>query len=734
MTDRVLLAFDTETNLISQKNLAPKIICASTANFQGTEISGDLFANGDPGFEEILKSIITDSTYQIVTLNGAYDFACACKTYPDLIPYIFQMYGDGRVWDVRLREKLINLSTTGKMDNVEIEDDEGNSTKKHISYSMASLVEKYFGASLKHVKEDENAWRLRYAELDGKPLSAYPKEAIKYAVEDAIWTLAICREQQKIVDSYNGPDNRKPSLETQEFQAAADFALYMITVRGFRVDYGEMRKLEKEIEAELVPEKISKLFDCLVGCEENGGKCKEEHSVLRPPIPPKPHKNGAKNEDGTPKMTGGKPETLNTKILKKLVEVVCVQNGIKVKKTPTGLVSTDSEVLSDVSHLHPVLKQFEHRQGLMKLKSTELPRMGTEADAVDGIGIAYTNYNSLVETGRTSSFESKGKGKGGRAAALYRSFNSQNVAPEARRCFCARDGFVICSCDYSALELVSTAQQMHRFYQQGIVGLPSRLFQQINSGIDVHAYFGAQLAKSFSPEFAALCQELNAYTQDEVFEVFLKLKSFPEDSEEKKLFKWYRKYAKPGSLGLVGGLGIGTFIKYSKASYKIVVTEQEAIKIKDTWFLVYPEMRQYFNYINRLGNNDEYCYVSPMGMVRRGASYCAACNGVAMQSPSAEGAKIAVFNAVRACYDKSRNSVLQGAFPLAFIHDEILMECIEEIAHEQAHELSKIMVEALQVVFPDMKIKAQPVLMRRWKKDIDPVYKNGRLIPVEDAA
>ena len=71
-------------------------------------------------------------------------------------------------------------------------------------------------------------------------------------------------------------------------------------------------------------------------------------------------------------------------------------------------------------------------------------------------------------------------------------------------------------------------------------------------------------------------------------------------------------------------------------------------------------------------------------------------------------------------------------FPICFLHDEILSEVWEPEAAFWATAQAQIMREAMVTVCPDVKIKAEPVLMCRWQKNAEPAYRNGILIPWED--
>ena len=44
---------------------------------------------------------------------------------------------------------------------------------------------------------------------------------------------------------------------------------------------------------------------------------------------------------------------------------------------------------------------------------------------------------------------------------------------------------------------------------------------------------------------------------------------------------------------------------------------------------------------------------------------------------------------------------------------------------------AQIMVEQMRTCVPDVKVKAEPALMRRWYKQAEAVYNEGKLVPWE---
>lgn len=75
-----------------------------------------------------------------------------------------------------------------------------------------------------------------------------------------------------------------------------------------------------------------------------------------------------------------------------------------------------------------------------------------------------------------------------------------------------------------------------------------------------------------------------------------------------------------------------------------------------------------------------------------------------------------------------RQSPLFGSRPVAFIHDEIILETPADRAPEAADRLSAVMVEGMKRFVPDVAVSADAHLMDRWNKDAEPQRdERGRL-------
>jgi DNA polymerase I-like protein with 3'-5' exonuclease and polymerase domains len=294
-----------------------------------------------------------------------------------------------------------------------------------------------------------------------------------------------------------------------------------------------------------------------------------------------------------------------------------------------------------------------------------------------------------------------------------------------RECFIPRSGWVFGFVDYSGLELCTLAQVC-----LDVLGR-SEMAEALRRGEDLHLALGADML-GISYEEA-------------------KSRSKTGDQE----IKFYRQQAKPANFGFPGGMGPESFREYSEV-YGITLTSFQAQELKDAWFRKWPEMRDYFRWITRLteqtdpttGNTRPIAQIRS-GRLRGGATYCAACNGF-FQGLAADGAKEALWLVARECYlerpwakvpdpvsGKTHNerTPLFGCRPSLFIHDEIGLEIPypaggEAAASASVERLSAVMVAAMKRWVPDVPIKAEPVMVRRWFKGAEVVRReDGVILP-----
>lgn len=476
---------------------------------------------------------------------------------------------------------------------------------------------------------DKDTRRMRYGELHDTPLAWWPEGAKTYAIEDARTTLAIYREQEA----------QNSHLLDQFRQARAAWWLQLMKVWGITTDAGavdaladRLQRRHDEVEALLV-----------------------DAGLVR--------KNG----------------TRNTKAAKARMIEVCASKGLGLVVTPTGQPKLDRDTCESVGD--EVLEAYAEISGLKK-------KIGTDV-ALLRRGLVQANFNTLLETGRTSS-----------------SPNVQNLPRKGgvRECFVPRAGRVFGAADYSQFELRTVAQVVIT-----ALGITSKLAEALNAGFDPHLEIARRIVGCSYDEAA---ERYNA-GDDEI------------DTA--------RQVGKVANFGFPGGLGVRKFVVYARKSYGVTLTEDEARALKRYWIEAWPEFVPYFDWIGIQ------CEHGPakikqvfVDRYRGGCSFPEACNTL-FQGLAADAAKHSGFLIARACY-ADPDSPLFGARPVNFVHDEFIVEIADdEHASDAAEEIARLMVEGASKFLPDVPPLAEPYLMRRWSKRAKAIRdERGRLVPWDD--
>lgn len=761
---RRTVAWDTETFPIgTEHGIYPRMVCSSFAERVNGEIVETLWGNGDPELFTTLQELFESNALIVGHNVGGYDLAVLCNMFPTLEPLVWAKLERNEITCTMIREQLKAISSTGRLDFVELPD--GSQLRR--DFSLAGLVLQYLEMDISDTK-GEDTWRMQFILLDGLKAGAYPKDAADYARGDATYTLQ-CFELQEALKK----DHGNGSIINDGFHTAAHFALSLMTETGCRIDAAEFHRLKAYYE-DLVSEKNLPLLS--------------SSGIMRPAEPARPHARQAARarELGWPgctresleaqgiKFTDGKRSSINEKLLHEHVVKVCAEFGVAVLRTDTGAVCCNEAVQTELAAYDKTMKEYRHRQAQQKMLTTYLPQMETTKGSGVPAETVHAGFKALISTLRTSSFMSE----------KYPSWNGQNVDPRAKLAVIPREGNVICATDYSTLELVTFAQVSFDLFGKSVHK------DKLDRGFDLHAYLGAALMKRLDAAFRDATLELEG---DELYKLFASFKKSEHEAEQ-KFYKLGRKVAKPTGLGNLGGLGPERFIiQAGKKPYYVdvieiasqmpesyfEVTEQMlyyfmklyrpgvsadefptaeefewkpmmkaiylALDLREVWFDTYPEAKEYFSFISEnmkdpdnpvLGYTKNkkpiqgYCYPSPTGEHIAGCLYTEVCNGFALQTPAAVGAKLATIKVVRACRDHTQNSILLGSMPLLFIHDELLIEFpADDLMHERAMEIRRLMEVAMKTVVPDVPIKAAPALMDRWNKDAEPEFDDvGRLV------
>jgi DNA polymerase-1 len=324
---------------------------------------------------------------------------------------------------------------------------------------------------------------------------------------------------------------------------------------------------------------------------------------------------------------------------------------------------------------HSFLKSWKDIQGDEKVISTYLQESKIGAD-----GRVHSTFSPLVKTGRTSSSNP----------------NLQNLPRkgEIRGVYIPPKGKLLYACDYSQLELCALSETC--LYRYG----HSRMADVINSGEDLHAWFGEAIMETCGGHKGQIDQHGNEIN--------------------------WRQQAKACNFGFPGGMGALRFIIQSKATYGVDFTMDQAIMLKELWLATFPEMGEHLSppedpKYYPSGDKDEdgkeimradrYIAQTINGRVRRGASYCSACN-YPFQGLSADGAKMALWYLY-----------LSGFDVVNFIHDETITELDEDdTLQARCAEIDRLMLAGMKTVIKNVLVKVEGGLMRRWHKGAEPVF------------
>jgi DNA polymerase I len=579
---------DAETHLIGPGKQAPRIVCVANHN-------GEVFARDDAEreFHRALDSEL------FVNQSIAYDLACAIETYgADMPERVWKAYDEGRVRDTRVRDMLIDIKE-GRMRNGR-------------KYNLAAIAKRRTGIDISDSKT--GGWRLRFGELDGLPVSQYPREALNYVAQDGVVTRKVWENQ-----TYESPD--------EALQCRAAWALHLMQCRGIRTDQKAVSDLRKRLCAE-VDANFSKIAKHGLAERKKDGGWKKNMQPIR---------------DRVEGVLGD-----------------MVNRTEPTDRYPQGQIKTDSEALQECAS-DSVLTALAAAEKANKELTTFVPHLRE---------LLHPGWNVLVQSGRTS----------------CRGPNVQQMPrrPGVRECFIPRVGFVFVFADYSVAELCALAEVCRE-----LVG-SSALGDVIDRGFDPHRAFAAQL------------MGVDYETFDKLYKA--------GDPRAKEL----RQFAKICNFGFSGGLGVSAFISFARNGYGVILTEEQAKKLKAQWFKTYPEVKRYFNDCVRGWDRADRVVQLYSNRVRRHVTFTSAANTM-FQGLVADGAKDALYDVSRECYTVP-SSPLYGCRPVLFIHDEIGLEAPLGREYMAKERLQYLMTRAMRRWIRSVRVSTDAEIMPRWRK------------------
>lgn len=336
-------------------------------------------------------------------------------------------------------------------------------------------------------------------------------------------------------------------------------------------------------------------------------------------------------------------EPFNINSTKQLGELLFEKLNLPpVKKTKTGY-STNADVLEKLKDKHPIIPAIMDYRMLTKLKSTYADGL---MKVIGDDGRIHTTFQNLVTaTGRLSSTEP----------------NLQNIpvrtdlGAEIRKMFIPGDGNVLVDADYSQIELrvlshIADDQVMQEAFR---------------SGMDIHTV-----------------------TASQVFGV-------PAES----VTSLQRRHAKAVNFGIVYGIS-----EFSLAD-DIGVSRYAAKAYIDSYLNHYNGVRQYMKQVVENARENGYTktlfgrrrYIPELKntnfMVRQGAERIAL--NTPIQGTAADLIKLAMIS-----IDKVLSEQFPDAKLILQVHDELIVECPEELAQPVAALISKQMQQVAELKVP----------------------------------
>lgn len=271
---------DTETLPFGPCAMAPELVCLQFGDSSGVAIATRVEA------EDCAREVLRHDTCWV---NAPYDMAVLAANFPDLLPVIVQAYDEDRVYDLAIRQRLIDLAA-GSLGWAEIE---GKNTK--LVYSLAELALRHLGLVL---PKGEETWRMRYGELMGVPVAQWPEEAVAYAELDVLVPAQVWERQP-------------PHVVDEHRQVKADFWTHLASCWGMTTSPEAVAAFEAEARAN-----YRRLADALVA-------------------------SGLKRPDRVNTKGVLVEGSRDAKTAMAMLEQAYTGRGLAVPRTPTGKVALD---------------------------------------------------------------------------------------------------------------------------------------------------------------------------------------------------------------------------------------------------------------------------------------------------------------------------------------------------------------------------------------------------------
>ncbi len=353
----------------------------------------------------------------------------------------------------------------------------------------------------------------------------------------------------------------------------------------------------------------------------------------------------------------------NGKIDTKQVQQHVVRAGI-TDTTPTGRPITNDRTLATIDH--PAIQSLRRFRKAQKIQTTYLPVL-TQATKT----AVCPRYRVLVDSGRTSCSKPN--------------IQNQPRAGGVRAAWTPRPGYRYMAADYAAAELSALAEVCIVLFGFSTLGM------EIKAGIDPHLSMACRL---LGIKYSDASRRIAA-----------------GDAEVKKT----RTLAKAANFGFAGFLSPQTFCEFA-LGYGLTVSISESHQLRQNWLAHYTEMVPFFRAISARCRAGATTIVHPLCGFRRGGLFAPAAANTMFQTPIAIGAKRSLFEVARRCWHDVSDP-MYGCRPVAFVHDEILLEVpINAVTLDVARSLKTAMESEMQQVLRQVPCRVEISYGDQWTK------------------
>ena len=438
----------------------------------------------------------------------------------------------------------------------------------------------------------------------------------------------------------------------------------------------------------------------------------------------------------------------DTKAAAEAMIAACERSGAEIPRTDSydpkrhtrfECVKLDKEAVQSVrdGDIDGSLADYAEVSHLGKMLSADIPTLksGTTAPI-------HTRFEELQETGRTGSSNPNVQNVA-RGEKCMRCRGKKQTPPcercagtgaelGARECFIPRELMwdaatqsmqpaELVDSDYNLGELHTLAQSCLWTFGW------SKLADVLREGRDPHT--------------VVACRILGISYEDG-----LKLKKIKDS-----VFDNARNSGKAVNFGKPGGLSAKTMRAYAVRSYGVDLPEERWVEILRMWDEEWQEMPHYFRWIDGMKGKrgratvdkaghrkieQLYNLAQPWsGRLRAGCTYCSACNS-GYQGLLSDILKRAGWYLFKACYLRGSMpgaDALYGCRPVNEIHDQFLVEAPAVRGDAAARAVGALMNRAGAEICPDVPVRCDPILARRWSKRAEERRAGGVLVAWEDA-